>query len=183
MADLATTVHAFLQRAVSSVLDEVATDGLGVLRKVIHDAGFDKSEYLKNYELYAHVGAESITFEIILDMEAVLPEDKATQEAIEQQKDEASAEEGSSRTYHLSTRTQNVQRLKDKRRPAKDARIPVRDARKNAQDRLAEHDLARIAPRSARVTRTGKLSIALRRSMRETEQRVIFPQAKFDGII
>lgn len=184
MADLATTVHAALQRAADSVLDEVATDGLRVLRQVIHDAGFDKSEYLKNYELYAHVGASSVTFEIVLDVEAVLPEDRATQEAIDQQRAEAErAEAEAARTYHLSTKTQSVRRLKDKRSPAKDMRRPPRDARKNAQDRLVEHELARFAPRSARVTRTGKLSVALRRSVRETEKEVVFPQAKFDGIV
>jgi len=184
MADLATTVHAFLQRATKSVLDDVATDGLKVLRQVIHDAGFDKSEYLKNYELYAHVGRDSVTFEIVLDIEAVLPEDEATKKAMEQQQLEAEqAEEKAAKTYHLSLKTQNVRMLKDKRVPAKDKRKPARDVRKNAQDRLVEHELARFAPRSARVTRSGKLSVALRRSVRETEQEVVFPQGKFDGIV
>lgn len=185
MAEITTTVHAFLKRAVDAVIDDIATDGLHVLRNVLHASGFDQSEYLKNYELYAHVGGGNITFEIVLDIEAVLPEDEATELAMEQQKEAVQeAAEEAEKTYHLSLRTQSVRRLKDMRRPAKDRRKPAKDVRKTARDRLVEHELARFAPRSASVTRSGQLSVALRRSVRVTKKKeVVFPQAKFDGIV
>ena len=163
-----------------AVVDDIARDGLRALRRVLDEAGFSKSEHLRNYEVYAHVTGGEITFEIVLDVEAVVPEDEVTRQAIEEQRRRAEElQERAARTYKLSRKTMRVGRL----RGLRDARRPARDARKTAQDRLVEHELARLAPRSARVTRTGKLSVALRRSVRETEREVKFPEDKFQGIL
>src|SRR4051812_27982057 len=69
--DITTSLTAALNQAVQSVSDSIAKDGLVVLRSVLSDAGFNKSEYLKNYEIYVHVGNDGIIFEIVLDIEAV----------------------------------------------------------------------------------------------------------------
>lgn len=187
MVDIATTLAAAVLRAADSVVDDIAAEGLRVLKRVLDEAGFPKSEYLRDYEVYAHVFGHEITFEIVLDVEAVVPEDELTRKALEEQRERAEElEREAERTYKLSRKTQRVGRLqglRDARRPTRDARRPARDARKTAGDRLVEHELARLAPRSARVTRTGKLSVALKRSIRETEREVKFPEDKFQGII
>jgi hypothetical protein len=187
MVDIATTLDAMVRRAVEAVIDDIAKDGLRALRSVLDRAGFSKSEYLRDYEVYAHVSGGEITFEIVLDVEAVVPEDTATQQAMEEQEQKAEEmEQEAEKTFHLSRKTRRVGRLRglhDARRGAKDARSGAKDARKTAGDRLTEHELARLAPRSARITRTGKLSVALKRSIRETEKEVKFPEGKFQGIL
>ena len=187
MVDIATTLDAMVRRAFGAVVDDIAKDGLRVLRRVLDEAGFSKSEYLRNYEVYAHVSGETITFEIVLDVEAVVPEDEVTRQALEEQQEKAEEmEDQADKSFHLSRKTQRVGRLRglqDARRPARDARTPAHDVRKTASDRLAGHELARLAPRSGRVTRTGKLSVALRRSVRASEKKVEFPKDKFQGIL
>lgn len=187
MVDIATTLNALVRRAVENVIDDIAKEGLMALRQILDKAGFPKSEYLRDYDVYAHVTGNEITFEIVLDVEAVVPEDEITKKALEEQQKQAEElEKRAARSYKLSRKTMRVGRLRglrNKNRPARDARKPARDARKTAQDRLVEHELARLAPRSARVTRTGKLSVALKRSIRETEKEVKFPEDKFQGIL
>jgi hypothetical protein len=177
--DIATTLTAAMNRAVDQVVDGIASDGLKVLKSVLDSSGFSKSEYLKNYEIFAHVSGQEVTFEILLDVEAVEPEDEITREAMNEQLERA--QEKASRTYRMSSR--GVQRVEDARRPARDARRPARDARKTAQDRLIEHEIALRAPRSARITRTGKLAVALKRSVRSMKEKTVFPEADFQGII
>ena len=180
--DIATTLTATIDRAVERIVDGVASDGLKALKSVLDSAGFPKSEYLKNYEVFAHVSGTEVTFEILLDVEAVEPEDEITRKAMEEQKQQLEQiQQRASRTYRMTSR--GVQRLEDARRPARDARRPARDARKTASHRLAEHEIALHAPRSARITRTGKLAVALKRSIRTAEKETKFPEGKFQGII
>lgn len=182
--DIATTLNAMVRRAFEAVVDDIAKDGLVVLRRVLNGAGFSGSEHLRDYEVFAHISGDTVSFEIVLDIEAVVPEDEVTRRAIEEQREKAEEiEKQADKSFHLFRKTQRVGRLRDARKPARDARKPARDARKNASDRLVEHELARLAPRSARVTRTGKLSVALRRSVRETEDKIEFPKDKFQGIL
>lgn len=185
--DITTSLDAALKRAAMAIVSDIAKDGLLALQGVLDASGFSKSDYLKNYELYSHVNGSEIVFEIVLDVEAVVSDDEATQQVIEEQaKMAAELEEQAQKSFHLERKTRKVRRLQglhDARKPARDARKPARDARKNAQDRLLEHELARLAPRSARVTREGKLSIALRRSIQNTKTDVVFPQDKFQGIL
>ncbi len=176
--DIATTLAVTMDRAVERIVDGVASDGLKVLKSVLDSAGFPKSEYLKNYEVFAHVSGTDITFEILLDVEAIEPEDEITRRAMEDQMEQV--QQKSSKTFRMTSR--GVQRLESVR-PARDARRPARDARKTAGHRLMEHEIALRAPRSARITRTGKLAVALKRSLRTTEKEVKFPEGKFQGII
>jgi len=178
--DIATTLTAALDRAVGNIVDGVASDGLKALKSVLDSAGFRKSEYLKDDEVLAHVSETEVTFEILRDVEAVEPEDEETRKAMEKQAERL--EEQSSRTYRMTSRgVQRVQR--DARRPARDARRPARDARKTAADRLFEHEIALRAPRSARVTRSGKLAVTLQRSIRTVKEETRFPEGDFQGII
>lgn len=185
MADVTTAIVAAAKRAVESVIDEVAKSGLVVLRNVLDQAGFRDSEYLKNYEVYAHVSGDVITFEILLDVEAVVPEDEATAAAMRDSMLEA---EQVATTYGMTAEgprriTGMSDHRRDARRPSRDARRPLRDARTNARDRLVRKEIANVRPRSVKVDRTGRLSVALRRSVRETEESVTFPQDVFQGIL
>ena len=180
MDDIATTLTAALERAADRVVDGIAKDGLKILKSVLDSSGFSKSEYLKNYEVLAHVSGREVTFEILLDIEAVEPENEDTRKSMEEQLERV--QEKASRTYRLTSR--GVQRMgKDARTPARDARTPARDARTTAADRLVEHEIALHAPRSARITRTGKLAVALKRSVRTVEGKTEFPEGDFQGII
>jgi hypothetical protein len=182
--DVTTSLTAAMQRAADGLIDTIAKEGLVELRKILEKHGFSKSQYLKDYDVYAHVTGSWITFEIVLDVEAVVFEDEAAQKAVDDVAQQvASATEGATRTYTVSRPSLQVRTLKDVRKPARDARKPAKDIRKTAQDRLIEHELARLAPRSARVTRTGQLAVALQRSVRTSEKKVEFPQDKFQGIL
>ncbi|KKK63744.1 hypothetical protein LCGC14_2991200, partial [marine sediment metagenome] len=108
--DIATTLAVTMDRAVERIVDGVASDGLKVLKSVLDSAGFPKSEYLKNYEVFAHVSGTDITFEILLDVEAVEPEDEMTRKAMEQQREELEqVQQRSSKTFRMTSR--GVQRL------------------------------------------------------------------------
>lgn len=185
MADISTTVAAAVERALQAVIDEVAKAGLAALRNVVDQAGFRQSEYLKNYEVFAHVSGDVITFEILLDVEAVVPEDQATAQAV---RSEMGTIEEAARTFGMTTDgPQRVLGLNDARRdarkPARDARRPARDARTDSRDRLIKKEIANVRPRSVKVDRAGRISVALKRSIREGEDGVTFPQAEFQGIL
>lgn len=187
--DVTTSLTAYLDRLVSEMVDAIAKDGLVLLKRVLDSSGFAKSPYLKDYEVYAHVIGDVVAFEILLDVEAVVAEDQATRDAME-----ASAEDGdeseakASSTYAMGPNgpqriVGKTNALRDARSPARDARRPARDARKVARDRLIEKEIANITPRSARVDRDGRLSIALRRTARSDGEGVVMPQGEFQGII
>ena len=178
--DISTQLSTALDRAVDGIIDGIASDGLKALKSVLDGAGFAKSEHLKNYEIMAHVSGREITFEILLDIEAMDTEDEATRQALEEKMEKP--ETGASRSYKMS-RGGRVQRLESAKRPARDARKPARDSRKGSSQRSAEHEMALRAPRSARVSRTGKLAVALRRSVRETDKGVELPKDQFQGIV
>jgi hypothetical protein len=187
--DITTSLTSYLDRLVDEMVDSIAKDGLVLLKRVLDSAGFSKSPYLKNYEVYAHVIGDLVVFEILLDMEAVVAEDQATKDAIE-----ASAEEGdeseslASSTYVIGPNgpqrvVGKTSALRDARTPARDARRPARDARKNARDRLIEKEVANITPRSARVDRDGRLSLSLRRAAKTDGEGIVMPRGDFQGII
>lgn len=189
MADISTTLTAALNRALDSIIEDVAKEGLKALRRVLEGSGFSKSEHLRDYEVFAHVRGRSITFEILLDVEAVIPEDEAAKKALAAQEESLKeVEESATATFGLSTAgPRRVVGLTDARRDARrsprDARRPARDARRTARDRLVAKEVANVRPRSARVTRAGRLAVALRRSVRETESEVVMPKGQFQGII
>ncbi len=187
--DITTSLTAYLDRLVDEMVDAIAKDGLVLLKRILDQAGFAKSPYLKDYEVYAHVIGDVVAFEILLDVEAVVAADQATQDAME-----ASAEEGdeseaqASSTYAMGPNgpqriVGKTNALRDARSPARDARRPARDARKTARDRLIEKEVANITPRSARVDRDGRLSVALKRTAKVDGEGIVMPQGEFQGII
>lgn len=195
MTDYTTTIATQLNRIVDSLVDEIANDGLQLLKKILDSSGFAKSEYLKDYEVYAHVDGHEITFEILVNMEAIEIDEEVQERIItEQKKIQERLESKAVRTYGMSKHgnTRRIVGQRDARSPTRDAR---RDARrpakrivgslKTADDRLEEHEVALRAPRSIRVNREGKLSLSFRRSLRENKQtgEITYPKEKFDGIM
>lgn len=194
MSDITTSLTAALNQAVRSVSDSIAKDGLVVLRSVLSDAGFNESEYLKDYKAYAHVGNDGIIFEIVLNIEAV-EKTPAVQEQMN------AAQESAEQNALQATRSfgfedgqlVRVEQFKDIRKGSKtrirqpqfvDKRRPSGDTTKGATTRLREHEIAMHAPRSLFVNREGKLSMMFQRSVRTTKEGVThLPQGKFEGII
>lgn len=187
--DISTTLTSYLDRVVSDMVDEIAKDGLALLKRVLDEAGFAKSPYLKDYEVYAHVIGDVVSFEIVLDVEAVSAADQMTQDAINSSQDDtgqtgaepsASYGIGSSGPVRIVGKTNA---LRDARRPARDMRRPARDARENSMDRLVKKEIANITPRSASVDLDGRLSVALKRSVAAAGEQTVMPQGEFQGII
>ena len=185
---LATSLSTILDRYVDSIISTVASEGLVLLKRVLDEAGFGNSEHLKNYEVFAHVTGHEVAFEIVLDFEAVVAEDAATNEALLEPPEDMEGEFEPEATYtlgpsgpmRLASRSSGK---RDARRPARDARRPARDARTTARDRLVAKEVANITPRSARVTKDGRLSVALKRSTRTVDGEMVMPRGEFQGII
>jgi hypothetical protein len=186
MVDITTTLHTAMKRAAAQVLHDIARTGVVALDKILNQVGFAKSQYLKNYEVLGHVISDSVLFEIVLDFDAIEAADEATRLAMEEEQE---ALQSAAATYGVKsgrayTRVRDARKpAKDKRTPARDARKPAKDARVSSSDRLLGHEIALHAPRSARITRQGKLSVILKRSIRETENEVKFPQGDFEGVM
>lgn len=197
MDDFTTSLTAAMNRAMESVLDEIAKDGLVVLKDLLTREGFTKSEFLRDFDVYAHVLDGEITFEIVLSVDSVVPGDDEAKKAMQQQA--SAALDDAARTYGLSLRSpRRVIGQRDARRPAadgrRDARRPARDVRKTSKDRLVGHEVSNRAPRnvvipkggaprSATVNSEGKLSVVFQRSLRESGSSLRLSKNKFDGII
>lgn len=187
--DITTSLTAMLDRLVDDIVDEIAKEGLALLKKILDEAGFQKSPYLKDYEVYAHVMGDVIIFEILLDVDSVVPEDELTRNAIKEAAAAAQAAEADAdKTYAIGPN--GPQRLvgkhnarRDARTPARDVRRPARDARRTSRDRLILKEVANISPRSAKVDRDGRLSVALKRTAKVVDEEVVMPQNEFQGII
>jgi hypothetical protein len=179
----ATQLNTVVDRILDNIVDNIAKDGLVLLKKVLDSSGFADSEYLKDYEVYAHVTGHSITFEILLDTSAI---DEIEQEKSEEAKEKAEKIkekkiERASRSYGIvKTGPARVLGVRDARSPAIDART---DNRKNSKDRLVEHEIALVAPRGLSVKRNGKVSLKLKRTARETDTEFIYPKRDPEGII
>lgn len=181
--DFATSLQAFMQRSSDSIIDVIAKDGLKTLKSVLDSSGFADSDQLKNYQVFAHVTGGSVLFEILLDADAVEPENEAAQKDMD---DMAAKREimDAARSYGLlSNEPVRLSKLHDARKPAQDARKPAKDARKKVSGRLIDHEILSHAPRSMSVNRSGKLSISFKRSLRQASNgSVHMPQGKFQGI-
>lgn len=186
-ANIATSFHTLLDRALEQVIDQIAIDGVKALQAVLDEAGFSESPYLKNYEVYAHVIGEEITFEILLDMDSVeYKKDIEEKQEEAKEKQRKKLEDLAARTYGLTRQSRKVTRIhgaRNMRRPARDARRGAKDARKGAARRLLEHKMINKRPRSAHIDRQGKLVIEMERKLKETETQVHLPQGDFEGII
>lgn len=204
MSNWSSALNSAFNRMISNSIERIAKAGLVALRKVVNDAGFSRSEYLKNYELFVHIDGNLIIYEIVLDLEAIETEDEVSMEILEDQNKiiEEKLNKASTKSYRMTMR--GVQGLTDarspaldRRSPATDARTPATDARTTATDRLFKKELLNAAPRSAGIGRGGKLRLSFSRSIREVErqrkneqtqkvenvQEIRMPDGKFEGIV
>jgi hypothetical protein len=187
--DISTTLSTYLDRVVEDMVHGIAKDGLVLLKRVLDEAGFAKSPYLKDYEVYAHVIGDVVAFEILLDIESVVAADALTQAAIDASQDEADqTDAAASASYGLGASgpqriVGKTNALRDARRPARDLRRPARDVRETALDRLVKKEIANVTPRSMNVDREGRLSVALKRSTRAVAEETVMPQGEFQGIV
>jgi hypothetical protein len=202
VADFTTALMAQLQRAEDSVRDIIAKDGLELLRSILQSSGFEDSEYLKDYKLYAHVGSKEIIYEIVLSIGAledtdlsdeVMASRKKAMDALENKYEEAVV-----KSYGLSGdgRVHRIASLRDKRRRSHDSKKPSRDTKRKSHDtthgaesREFGHKAAAAAPRglgaprSMEVGRSGKLKISFTRKLRNTNSGVKYPEKGFEGIM
>jgi hypothetical protein len=186
MTDISTGLELALQRATDGLIDEIAQDGLEVLKNVVDSSGFARSPYLKNYQVLAHVDGGKILFEIIVDISALNQKEQQVREMLESAQPGAVSE--AARTYGIGKHgAQRVIGQRDARQPIRDARRdarkPSRDARKTSGQRLLGHEMALHAPRSMNVTREGKLSVMFSRSLRETKTEIHYPKGQFQGLL
>lgn len=189
MTDYATQLGTELQRIADSLVDEIAKDGLEALKRTLDQYGFADSPHLRNYDVLAHVDDGEILFEILVDVEALDVREADVREMLESAR--PAMVSNAARTYGMGMR--GVERVsgnksatrgsRDARQPPMDARRPTRNARKGSGDRLLEHEMASHAPRSLQVTREGKLSVMLRRSLREMDTGVHYPQGMYEGLL
>ncbi len=203
--DITTSLTAQLQRAVSAVADNIARSGLELLQKTLDNAGFLKSSYLKDYEVYSRVNRDTITFEILVRLDSIQVDQMRLAEKTREQEmvtPKDTAEQAEERVFGIQGRGgfANVARMHDARKPTRDARKPLRDARKplhdatkgprDSRERAINHTLARTRPRSIllprgmQVNRDGKLAIQLdRRATLNKEGGLQMPNGEFQGIV
>lgn len=194
MSDFATSLRALLDRAVDASVDAIAKEGLVALKASLDGAGFGRNDKLKDYDVYAHVSGNEITFELQVEFDAL---DDETKETVLRQEPVQERVRAVARSYAVSGVGGSVTQIsgrRDARSPARDARKKIHDARrppsrvgsatKGAAERLAEHELNLRMPRGMSITRTGKLSVALERITQVAEDgSVRLPQGDFQGIL
>jgi hypothetical protein len=188
MSDIESIINKIIKRRIESSIDSIAKKCLVALRNILDQAGFREFENLKNYEVYVHVSGESMAFEILVDFESF---DDKSKKLIEDLESKNELIEKSARSYgFIVNGIHRIEGMKDARkpamdarRPARDARRPARDARENSNDRSIKKEIARIAPRSLKIDRSGKLSMAFQRSMEISNDEFVYPEGDFQGLI
>lgn len=205
MEDVTTSLTAQLQRAVEAVSENIARSGLELLQKTLDNAGFLKSPFLKDYEVYSKVRKDTITFEILVSLDSIKVDQKRLAEkTLEQQRvtPKDTTDQAEEKVFAIQGRGgfARVARMHDARHFQRDARKPARDARrpvtsakrppKNSEDRAADHAFARMKPRSIllprgmNISREGKLAIQLdRRATVNKEGGLQMPNGEFQGIV
>jgi len=76
MPAITTSLTTQLRRATEAVRDDIAKDGLIALKRVLDNAGFSESDYLKDYEVYSHIHGDGILFEILLKLDSTDVDEK-----------------------------------------------------------------------------------------------------------
>lgn len=199
--DFATSLTTALERAMDLILEDIAKDGLKILVSLLEEAGFSKSPYLQDYQVYSHIRGDEIWYEIVLDIQSLDMTDDQVQKLTDQS-DQTPDEAEPDATFTIPTPAARVyagarrilgipKKVRDARKaPNKyhDARVPAtdarRDARKNATDRRIDRDVRVPAPRKFRVNPDGKLIIALKKEIEQRENDEIrLPSDDFEGIL
>lgn len=195
-----------LAATTEAILEVIAKEGLVALKRVLDESGFAESENLKDYEIFAKLLADSVEFEIVVDVKGI---DEQTKRKMRKENEDIYRKQSSltrSKTeareflkiYTMHPKTKKPERivgLRDARRPPREARRFQRDARKIAYDRAradvqkgsgeryVEHEFAATNPRGMEVDELGKLRITMQREIRNTKKGVIFPKDNYQGII
>lgn len=176
-----TQLRTSLRRTADGLVDEIAKDGLHILKGILDSAGFGSSPYLNDYDLLVHVSGGSITFEVVVDFEALEDRDKLAQEIVESARMETRSP---SKTWRIGDNgVERVTGSRDARSSARDARRPASDARKTSSGRAYDHAVAASTPRSMEMTRTGKLSMTFRKSLKDEGEEIRYPRGKLQGLL
>ncbi len=185
--DIATTMDAAISRSMDAVRDNIAVDGVTALKRVLDGAGFPQSDHLKDYEVFAHVNGDTVSFEILLSVEAFDMDDAATKAALEEAELKAEADEAEAEADEaFGTRTYGMQ--PDNVRPGRlvgmrDVRSSAKSAFTSSGDRKEAHEAVRLAPRAMRVDRRGKLSLRMTRSVEPDGDGFRMPKGQFQGVM
>jgi len=197
LADYTKSLEALFDSIATSILDDIAVEGLEILRSILADAGFLHSEYLKNYELSSRIEDDAVVYQILIDFESLDDESQVAVQEVETPVEDPT----DPNSYSIPTLPSRVfaraRRIlgqtggkRDARRPSRrnnDARRPIgdarRDARTNSFDRQVARDVSAPAPRKMRVDRQGKLVVAFRKELKEENGQYQYPSGDFDGII
>jgi hypothetical protein len=149
MPDISTTLDSYVDRALDDMMDEIAKNGLIYLKQTIDGAEFSKSPYLKDYKVEAHVANREVTFQIILEEDAVSI-DEDTEAAIKKQL--AKQKKSAFRKPRIfALKEGRIQRI-------------MRDVRKTADDRKA--DVVRVQnPKSVTIDLEGRIRVKFVRSI------------------
>ena len=187
MPDIATSIYAAVQRAVDGVIDSIAAEGVTVLTQVLENEGFSRFEYLKDYKVYAHVKADEIWFEIVLNMEGLDDESKA-----EVKNNEMDLPPEDSRVFARNEfgRVSRIVSMTDKRKSAADARHDalrapkhLHDTKIKSEDRREKHEIAAHAPRSLLLNNKGQVSILMKGMVSKSDNTFTYRHKKFEGAI
>ena len=202
MANFTAPLIVLLDRSVDRIRDIIAKDGLTILQSTLREFGFEDSEYLKDYKLYAHVSGDEVIYEIALSVGAIEEETDLSEKVTKARNSSMDSldnkfEEASVRSFGLSKDGGVVRMpgMRDKRKSNHNARI-VRDKRRSSNDvrmtsktREFGHKAAqaaprsRGAPRSMDVDKSGKLKLTFTRQLKKTKSEFKYPEKDFEGIM
>jgi hypothetical protein len=173
MVDYTTTVEALVNRAIVQVTDDIATEGLKALRRILIKSGFLESEHLKNFELSADISGGVITFNITIEAEAIEMDEK-------EQKEQKEREQKLNETKSMHKVVEHAIRSY---KLVGGRVVKIGDSRSTAADRMAAHTVALRNPRGMKITPTGKLFISLKKSLKKLDTRKFrYPKKGPEGI-
>lgn len=193
--NVTTSLHAQVQRFISGILDTIASEGLIALKQTLDDAGVTKNI---DYAVLAHTTGDSVIFEITVDSSTIVSDDpitiaylqKARLELYKQKMKNVTKTfelglDGSRRVVYDARKTASDARkhANDIRRPARDARVSARDARRPARDARSGVDRTIENPHGMSMTKDGKLSITIERSVIKNKSEIQIPKGVYQGII
>jgi hypothetical protein len=193
MPSLDTSLVVLAQRAIDTIIDSIAMEGVEVLTRVL-DEEFAGENHVTDYNVIAHVKDGEIWFEVELSLEAL---DKESQAMAGVSTEEPPI---GARTFG-KTSFGTIGRLlsyKDARRDARKRAVNalqtvlkppqhLHDTTKGARLRSLQHEVARVMPRSLRVdTRARRVSLRLKSMVHERMDggdTFTYPKDKFEGAI
>lgn len=177
----------FVNDILDEIKDLVAKDGLRAMKSVLDSEGFSKYEHLRNYEAFAHVTKDGVTFELVVDFESF---DDASKDKVESATISAEDEDGEEikKTFSLKNgkirkhRISPVKKQHDGRRDARKRAKSATDSRHTADERRLEHEVYASSPRSMHVNRQGKISIRMKH-LDDGKGGLQFSQNRYEGIL